>query len=243
MGATPCRGRGGLSPGKTTGFHRTAVQRRAARLFRVRTSPWRLLTESHPQDAPPASFAPLPARRLMARTVISWSQRIWQLRRTPLRPRAASTCRSASVIVAGSPATNCTRQVVQARCRRRACNWSMPASSINASTRRLPSGTSNVPTPSTVNFGHGGSSSKVRQPRTKINSTQKGHCAGKPASPEVVLSGPASTERVDARSERNDRGGPTLWLGRIRHDDHRLHGNEDRRPDHHRSVRRSGSVQ
>jgi hypothetical protein len=33
------------------------------------------------------------------------------------------------------------------------CIWSIFASSIRASTIRLPSGTSNVPTPSTVNFG------------------------------------------------------------------------------------------
>src|SRR5688572_18566352 len=36
----------------------------------------------------PASFRPLPARRLMARTVMSWSQRIWQLNRMPVRLRA-----------------------------------------------------------------------------------------------------------------------------------------------------------
>src|SRR5204862_2964653 len=70
---------------------------------------------------PPASLRPLPARRLLARTVMSWSHRIWQLRRTPVRPRAASTCFSAAVIFAGSPSTNSTRQVVQRALPPQAC--------------------------------------------------------------------------------------------------------------------------
>ena len=61
----------------------------------------------------PESFRPLPANRLIAFTVISWSHRIWQLKRTPVRPRAARTSFSAFVIISGSPAMNSTRQVVQ----------------------------------------------------------------------------------------------------------------------------------
>src|SRR5262249_22657173 len=53
----------------------------------------------------PASGRPLPANRLMARTAMSWSHTIWQLRRTPVNPRAARTSRSATVIFSGSPAT------------------------------------------------------------------------------------------------------------------------------------------
>ena len=70
----------------------------------------------------PTSLRPLPARRLMARTVMSWSQTIWQLRRTPLRPRADSTSYSPGVMVAGSPATNSTRQVVQRALPPQACS-------------------------------------------------------------------------------------------------------------------------
>src|SRR5262249_52551041 len=98
---------------------------------------------------------PLPASRLMARTVMSFSHRIWQLSRTPVRPRAARTFFSASVICAGSPAMNSTRQVVQRALPPQACSWSTFASSSSASTSRLPCGTSNSPTPSTVSFGMG----------------------------------------------------------------------------------------
>ena len=61
----------------------------------------------------------------MARTVMSWSQRIWQLSRTPVRPRAARTFFSAAVIWSGSPATNSTRQVVQRALPPQACSWSI----------------------------------------------------------------------------------------------------------------------
>ena len=45
---------------------------------------------------------------------MSWSQRIWQLKRiVPSKPRASSTLFSAAVIWPGSPAMNSTRQVVQ----------------------------------------------------------------------------------------------------------------------------------
>src|SRR4051812_25132798 len=103
----------------------------------------------------PAVARPLPARRLIARTVMSWSQRIWQLRRTPVSPRAARTAFSACVIWSGSPLTNSTRQVVQRALPPQACSWSIFASSSSASTSRLPCGTSNVPTVSTVSFGTG----------------------------------------------------------------------------------------
>jgi hypothetical protein len=101
----------------------------------------------------PASARPLPASRLIQRTVMSTSQVIWQLSRTPVNPRAASTCFSASVILSGSPATNSTRQVVHRAFPPQACNWSMWASSTSARTSRLPAATSNCPTSSTVNFG------------------------------------------------------------------------------------------
>src|SRR5262249_33620917 len=48
---------------------------------------------------------------------------------------------------------NSTRQVVQRALPPQACSWSTPASSSRASTMRFPWGTSNSPTPSTVNFG------------------------------------------------------------------------------------------
>ena len=51
----------------------------------------------------PGSGRPLPVRRLMARTVMSWSHRIWQDRRTPVSPRSWSFVTSASVFCAGSP--------------------------------------------------------------------------------------------------------------------------------------------
>ncbi len=101
----------------------------------------------------PASLRPLPAKRLMARTDISCSQRIWQLSRTLFSPLASKHAFSAGRIAVGSPLTNSTRQVVQRAFPPQACNWSMPASSVNASTKRLPAGTSNSPTPSTVSFG------------------------------------------------------------------------------------------
>src|SRR5262249_20172637 len=43
----------------------------------------------------PASGRPLPASRLMARTAMSWSHGIWQLSRTPDKPRAAKRSFSA----------------------------------------------------------------------------------------------------------------------------------------------------
>ena len=42
----------------------------------------------------------------MIRTPMSWSQGIWQLRRIPDSPRAASRFFSAAVIFAGSPDVN-----------------------------------------------------------------------------------------------------------------------------------------
>src|SRR5262249_55409191 len=72
---------------------------------------------------------------------------------TPVSPRTASTACSACVIVAGSPETNSTRQVVHFALPPQACNWSTFASSSRASTSRLPAGTSNSPTPSPRNFG------------------------------------------------------------------------------------------
>ena len=70
----------------------------------------------------PASARPLPANRLIARTVMSWSHMIWQDSRTPVRPRAASTVRSATVIVSGSPLMNSTRQVVHRALPPQACS-------------------------------------------------------------------------------------------------------------------------
>src|SRR5439155_12948904 len=71
----------------------------------------------------------------------------------PDRPRAARTFFSATVMRGGSPARNCTRQVVQRALPPQACSWSIRASSSRASTRRLPCGTSKSPTPSTVSLG------------------------------------------------------------------------------------------
>ena len=61
----------------------------------------------------PALGRPDPSRRLIARTVMSLSHAIWHDSRTPLRPFAARTLFSATVIFDGSPETNSTRQVVQ----------------------------------------------------------------------------------------------------------------------------------
>ena len=44
----------------------------------------------------PGSGRPLPSSRVIARTVMSWSQMIWHDSRTPVTPFAASTCRSAA---------------------------------------------------------------------------------------------------------------------------------------------------
>jgi hypothetical protein len=101
----------------------------------------------------PGSGRPEPSRRLIACTVMSWSQRIWHERRTPVRPRAASRSTSAAVCCGGSPSTKTTRQVVQRAFPPHACRMSTWASCSMASTRRLPSGTSNVPYRSTVSLG------------------------------------------------------------------------------------------
>ena len=62
----------------------------------------------------PASDRPLPARRLIARTVMSWSQRIWHDRRTPVAlfrgQRGRLGLGDASP---ARPSMNSTRQVVQ----------------------------------------------------------------------------------------------------------------------------------
>src|SRR5262245_53944854 len=56
-------------------------------------------------------------------------------------------------MVDGSPAMNSTRHVVHRALPPQACNWSILTSSSRARTSRFPGGTSNVPIPSTVNFG------------------------------------------------------------------------------------------
>ncbi|MDB5320673.1 MAG: hypothetical protein JWN40_2304 [Phycisphaerales bacterium] len=92
----------------------------------------------------------------MTLTVMSWSQRIWQLRRTPgmaVRPLAVMTSFSAWVMVSGSPAMNWTRQVVQRALPPQAWSWSVLASSARALTRRFPVGISKSPMFSMVSLG------------------------------------------------------------------------------------------
>ena len=72
---------------------------------------------------------------------------------TETLPGAPSGYTWSTPVISGSPATNSTRQVVQRARPPQACNWSMPASSSSARTRRFPWGTANVPTPSTVSSG------------------------------------------------------------------------------------------
>ena len=80
----------------------------------------------------------------MARTVMSWSQAIWQERRTqyPREPFSSIFVFSAWVIREGSPLTNSMRQVVQRALPPQACRISTPASCSMALTRRLPDSTS-----------------------------------------------------------------------------------------------------
>ena len=101
----------------------------------------------------PGSGRPVPSNRLIALTVMSWSQSIWQDNLTPVRSRAARRSRSAAVIFDGSPSTNSTRHVVQRALPPHACMTSTPASSSIASTNRFAMGTSNVSYPSTVSCG------------------------------------------------------------------------------------------
>src|SRR5262249_41934851 len=75
----------------------------------------------------PGSGRPLPVRQEIARTVMSWSHTIWHESRTPVAPFAARTCCSATVIRAGSPSMNCTRQVVHRALPPHACSTSTPA--------------------------------------------------------------------------------------------------------------------
>ena len=100
----------------------------------------------------PGSGRPVPSNRLIARTVMSWSHRIWHDSRTPVRPRSLRRSFSAAVIVEGSPSTNSTRHVVQRALPPQACMMSTPASCSTASTNRFCAGTSNVPYPSTVSW-------------------------------------------------------------------------------------------
>ena len=102
---------------------------------------------------PPESGRPLFSSRLIARTVISWSQSIWHDRRTPVRPLASRQDFSAAVLFVGSPSTNSTRQVVHRALPPHACKMSTLASCSMASTSLLPIGTSKVPYPSTVRLG------------------------------------------------------------------------------------------
>jgi len=101
---------------------------------------------------PPASGRPLPSSRLIARTVISCSQSIWQDNRTPLKPLASRVAFSAAVIRVVSPSTTSIRQVVQRALPPHACKMSTFASSSIARTKRRSFGTSTVPKPSTVNL-------------------------------------------------------------------------------------------
>ena len=88
---------------------------------------------------------PDPSSRLIARTVMSWSQSTWHDSLIPVRPLAASRSCSATVIFDGSPSMNSTRQVVHRALPPHAWRISTPASCSIALTNRFPVGTSNVP--------------------------------------------------------------------------------------------------
>ena len=73
----------------------------------------------------PGSGRPLPSSRLIARTIMSWSQTIWHDSRTPVTPARLQHVLSATVIVAGSPSMNSTRHVVHRALPPHAWSWSI----------------------------------------------------------------------------------------------------------------------